>query len=81
MRVWLAGEKMMQVDETSLQTFYSFANVIGDPARGRFLHRARLPFASGANSGGVAHVTGGSGRAVLAFSESTDWRRVTDPRW
>jgi hypothetical protein len=39
---------------------------------------AGLPSASGAGAGALAHVSDESGGAVLAFSDGTAWRRVTD---
>jgi hypothetical protein len=39
---------------------------------------ASLPGASTAGPGALAHVSDEAGGAVLAFSDGTDWRRVTD---
>jgi len=39
---------------------------------------ATVPSAAAAGSGGVVHVSNEAGGAVLAFSDGTNWRRVTD---
>ena len=39
---------------------------------------ATLPSASGSGEGAIAHVSNEVGGAVLAFSDGTNWRRVTD---
>ncbi|MBL8580930.1 MAG: DUF2793 domain-containing protein [Rhizobiaceae bacterium] len=40
--------------------------------------KASLPSASGSGAGSIVHVTDETGGAVLAFSDGSNWRRVTD---
>lgn len=40
--------------------------------------KASLPSASGEGAGAIVHVSDEAGGAVLAFSDGTNWRRVTD---
>lgn len=46
--------------------------------RVRALAKAALPAAATAGAGALVHVTDEVGGAVLAFSDGTSWRRVTD---
>lgn len=46
--------------------------------RVRSLAKASLPAAGTSGAGALVHVTDEAGGAVLAFSDGTNWRRVTD---
>ena len=50
----------------------------GSPAQAKSYTVATAPSASASGAGAIIYVTDESGGAVLAFSDATDWRRVTD---
>lgn len=56
----------------------SCALQIAGPARVASVAKASLPSASDTGAGAILHVPDEAGGAVLAFSDGTDWRRVTD---
>ena len=51
---------------------------IDGPVRVKSYAKAALPSASGAGAGAIAHVSDEAGGSVLAFSDGSNWRRVTD---
>lgn len=51
---------------------------VNGPARVGSYTVAGVPSASGAGAGAIIYVSDESGGAVLAFSDGTNWRRVTD---
>lgn len=52
--------------------------IMGGPMRVGSFVKASLPSASSAGAGALVFVPDASGGAVIAFSDGTDWRRVTD---
>lgn len=50
----------------------------GSPAQAKSYTVATVPSASASGAGAIIYVTDESGGAVLAVSDATDWRRVTD---
>ncbi len=50
----------------------------GSPAQAKSYTVATVPSASASGAGSIIYVTDEAGGAVLAFSDATDWRRVTD---
>jgi hypothetical protein len=50
----------------------------GSPAQAKSYTVATVPSASASGAGAIIYVTDESGGAVLAFSDATNWRRVTD---
>lgn len=51
---------------------------VAGPARVASVAKASLPSASDTGAGAILHVPDEAGGAVLAFSDGTNWRRVTD---
>ncbi|MFN7180650.1 DUF2793 domain-containing protein [Hyphomonas sp.] len=51
---------------------------VAGPARVASVDKASLPSASDTGAGAILHVPDEAGGAVLAFSDGTNWRRVTD---
>jgi hypothetical protein len=56
----------------------SCALQVAGPVRVGSVAKASLPSASDTGAGALLHVTDEAGGAVLAFSDGTNWRRVTD---
>ncbi|MDP1556622.1 MAG: DUF2793 domain-containing protein [Hyphomonas sp.] len=56
----------------------SCALQVAGPVRVASVAKASLPSAATTGAGAVLHVPDEAGGAVLAFSDGTDWRRVTD---
>ena len=50
----------------------------GSPAQAKSYTVATVPSASASGAGAIIYVTDESGGAVLAVSDATNWRRVTD---
>lgn len=51
---------------------------VAGPARVASVAKASLPSASDTGAGAILHVPDETGGAVLAYSDGTNWRRVTD---
>lgn len=51
---------------------------VAGPARVASVAKASLPSSSDTGAGAILHVPDEAGGAVLAFSDGTNWRRVTD---
>lgn len=64
--------------ETTVRTVTATIQAFGVPIRLPSYTVAGLPGAGTVAAGGVAFVTNESGGAVMAFSDGTNWRRVTD---
>lgn len=77
----LTGDDDFRIKVSANGTVWTDALVIpaaaGTP-RVRSVAKASLPAAATAGAGALAHVTDEIGGAVLAFSDGTSWRRVTD---
>lgn len=51
---------------------------VGGPVRVDQYAKAALPAVASVGAGTIAYVTDASGGAQLAFSDGTDWRKVSD---
>lgn len=51
---------------------------VDGPIRVKSYVKTSLPSASGSGAGAMIHVSNEAGGAVIAFSDGTNWRRVTD---